>query len=92
MSAPCPTLCFIVTMRADERAPVDELRRLLDDFAQLLDGHGLSVTSQGVEHLIGRDGSQATDNDRSLIRNWAQHWASVADIDVGDIIAVSRGG
>lgn len=92
MSAPCPTLCFIVTVRVDDRAPGDESRRLFDDLAQLLALHGLTIASHGVEHMIGRDGSQATENDRSLIRDWAQQWTAVADIDVGDIIDLSHDG
>ena len=42
------------------------------------------------EYLIRRDGAQATDEDRTLVRDWASRWASIASVDVGDIVDISQ--
>jgi hypothetical protein len=91
MSAPCPSLCFVVTVRVGEHAPTADALRLLADFSRLLDANGLSVRTLGLEHVVCREGSQATDSDRSLVRLWAGQWAAVADVDVGDIVDMSHG-
>ena len=92
MSAPCPILAFVVTIRIDDATAADTLR-LTEDLNEFLDRHGLTVTGPSGrtrEYLIRRDGAQATDEDRTLVRGWASRWASIASVDVGDIVDISQ--
>jgi hypothetical protein len=85
MSAPCPILGFIV------RVKVEATTEMLADLHRLLDANGLAtdVPFDALELPIYREGSQATDADRQIIREWAERWA--ADVEVSDLVDLNRG-
>src|SRR5215216_770885 len=89
MSAPCPTFGFVVAMKLRPNAAEAERATLVDEFIDLLERHGL-VTGDGKgrarEFVVSREGSQATDADRALVREWAAQQAHRAEIDVGDLV------
>lgn len=95
MSAPCPILCFVVTVGLRSETTPSDAIRLVESLNDLLDQHGLTTLPQGTEaareYLIRREGSQATNDDRSLVQHWASHWNATAMVDVGDIIDLSHG-
>ena len=80
MSAPCPRFGFIVTLAPEEP-------RIVEDFQRLLTGHGLEATRAGtLAFIVSREGSQATNNDREIVRAWSNRWSNVALITVGDLV------
>jgi uncharacterized protein YggL (DUF469 family) len=89
MSAPCPTFGFTVTVTMRDDVTESERDMFIDDLLALLAPHGLSAAGQGdrvMEFVVRRDGSQATDADRTIVRDWAGRWTSRAEIDVSDIV------
>jgi len=91
MSAPCPTLGFLVTIRP-HRLNVAE-RAIVADLESALERAGLSVRrAGGGAHAVVRDGSQATNADRELVREWAERWAADATIIVGDVVDLGASG
>ena len=84
MSAPCPRFGFIVTLAPEEP-------RIVEDFQRLLSGYGLDATRAGaLAFVITREGSQATNNDREIVRNWSNRWSNVASITVGDLVDLDQ--
>jgi uncharacterized protein YggL (DUF469 family) len=88
VSAPCPSLGFSVTLRL--RADVSESERdtLIDDLMATLTAHDLSAAGRGdreMEFVVRREGSQATDADRAIVREWAARWTNQFSADIGDI-------
>lgn len=86
MSAPCPILGFVVRV-----APSRETQAILADLRALLDATGLGTDASidATSLPIYREGSQATDADRQIIREWAEHRA--VDVEVSDLIDLNRG-
>ena len=88
MSAPCPALGFNITIAP--RPTVDEARidALVDSLIDFLESHGLQTGNAGatLEFAINREGGQATDADRALVREWAARRSDDAEISVGDIV------
>lgn len=92
MSAPCPTFGFVVTMALRPEIDEADVDALVDDFIDLLESNGLQTGGVGditLEFVVNRDGGQATDTDRTLVRDWALRWTEKAAIDVGDIVDLS---
>jgi len=55
----------------------------------VLDAQGLYATGGGdrtLEWFISREGSQATEADRELVRAWAAQWRGLVDITISDLI------
>lgn len=89
MSAPCPTLGFIVTVAIRSGVEAGDVDALVDDFIDFLEGHGLQTGGAGdmtLEFVVSREGGQATDADRALVRDWANRWSEKAAIEVGDVV------
>lgn len=89
MSAPCPTFGFIVTIAPRDDVSETERAALVRELADTLEPHGLSIergTGGVIELVVYRDGAQATDADRDLVRPWADRWADRASIVIGDLI------
>jgi hypothetical protein len=53
----------------------------------VLSGHGLEATGPGtLAFVVTREGGQATNNDREIVRDWSARWSNVASITVGDLV------
>jgi len=47
----------------------------------------LEATRAGtLAFIVSREGSQATNNDREIVRAWSNRWSNVALITVGDLV------
>jgi hypothetical protein len=93
MSAPCPVYGFTLGIVSLTGAPIADPERLVADLIEYLEPHGLVVdVARDIEgaHIIRREGSQATDADRELTREWARRWSDVAHVRVSDLIDLSR--
>jgi uncharacterized protein YggL (DUF469 family) len=92
MSAPCPALGFIITIDLRPSVSEADIDTLVDDLIDLLESHGLQTGGGGdttLEFVVNREGGQATDADRALVRDWAARWSDHAAISVGDIVDLS---
>jgi uncharacterized protein YggL (DUF469 family) len=92
MSAPCPALGFVVTVALRSNTGEADIDALVDDLIDYLESHGLQTGGAGdrtLEFVVNREAGQATDADRSLVRDWATRWADHAEIKVGDIVDLS---
>lgn len=68
MSAPCPALGFRLRLLDADSATRQEAGRAL---RRLLDAEGMTgVLAAGGEWIVRRDGSQATEADRTLVERW----------------------
>jgi hypothetical protein len=89
VSAPCPTLGFVVDLEPVARLSTERLATLRVEFAAFLDGRGL----RGREQRVGRqlrfevesEASQATQNDRAAAEEWLSMRTELASCRVGDI-------
>jgi hypothetical protein len=91
MSAPCPTLGFVV--RATLRDATDPTRAnaLVESLDHVLESNDLANQRvRPLEFEITRDGSQATHADRELLFQWAEGWSDVARIEISDIVDLGR--
>lgn len=89
MSAPCPTYGFTVALVPRDGASADALDALRDDLAAMLAAHGLETmrgSARALEYVVVRDGSQAADADRTLVRAWAEQWTDVAEVRISEIV------
>lgn len=94
MSAPCPVLGFVVMLAVGseaDRAPIAA------DLVETLERSGLTAeprsngrTSGSLQYLVQRDGAQATDEDRALVRGWAARWVGRAETSIGDLIDLNQ--
>jgi len=84
MSTPCPRFGFVVTLAPEEP-------RIVEDFQRVLSGHGLEATRAGtLAFIVTREGSQATNNDRDIVRAWSNRWSNAASITVGDLVDLDQ--
>jgi uncharacterized protein YggL (DUF469 family) len=93
MTAPCPSLGFTVVLRLHSDVSEAERDTLIDDLIGVLERHGLSAAGRGdhtMEFVVRRDGSQATDADRAIVRDWAARWTARVTADVGDLADLAR--
>ena len=94
MTAPCPMLGFTVTVELRGDASAAERREIVASLVGLLERHDLTGTVRGdrvIDVVVRRDGSQATDADRALVRAWAAAWTARAAIAVGDVVDLTAG-
>ena len=92
MSAPCPALGFNITIALRSSMTEADIDALVDDLIDFLESHGLQTDGPrhtALELAISREGGQATDADRALVREWAARWSADAEIRVGDIVDLS---
>jgi hypothetical protein len=84
MSAACPRFGFLVTLASQEPRVVEDLRRLFS-------AHGLEGARAGtLAFVVTREGAQATNNDREIIREWSQRWSNVASVTIGDLVDLGQ--
>lgn len=89
MTAPCPSLGFIIVtepiagLGAAER---EALRRAWSSLlhARGLDAHGSIGTGRSTV-VVTSEASQATENDREAVRDWLASRAELRHASVGDI-------
>jgi uncharacterized protein YggL (DUF469 family) len=89
MSGACPVLGFVVTVALDSAVTAPELDTLRNDLIDLLETNQLSREGRGHpvhEYVVTREGAQATEQDRVLVRSWAARWAHRWRITVGDLV------
>ena len=93
MSSACPEYGFEFSFRTTAEAPDDIPDALWNEFIEVIERHGLSAGGGGTggrwHHVITRDGSQATDQDRETLLEWASQRADVADAVAGPLIDVN---
>jgi uncharacterized protein YggL (DUF469 family) len=97
MSAPCPLFGFRVLISLSPQGSEANVASIADDLARLLEANDLiaerrTVRDGGLEYLVTREGSQATDSDRTLIRAWAEQWRTRATVQIGDLIDLAEAG
>jgi uncharacterized protein YggL (DUF469 family) len=88
MSAPCPVLGFIIRVALDDSTTEADVDAVVDDLMAFLENHGLVGAGEGartLEFVVHRDGTQADDRDREMVREWSQRWTSSAVIEVGPL-------
>jgi uncharacterized protein YggL (DUF469 family) len=94
MSAPCPSFAFTVTMAPRDDVSTAERDAMVLEFVELAELYDLTAWPGGVgavlEYVVRREGSQATDADRRVVRDWSRRWAARATIVVGDLVDVSH--
>jgi hypothetical protein len=94
VTAPCPILGFTVTITLRRDASPAERQEIVGSLVDLLRRHDLTGSVRGdrvVDVVVRRDGSQATDADRALVRGWAGQWAARAAVAVGDVVDLTPG-
>ena len=92
MSAPCPALGFNATVEPRSSMGEADIDALVDDLIDFLESHGLQTNGANdvtLEFAINREGDQATDADRALVREWSARWSDDAVITVGEIVDLS---
>lgn len=93
MTAPCPTFGFVVSI--EYRTEFDEAARALfwDAWIEFLEQRGLYCGGGGgdtQEYVIASDASQATDSDRTAIRDWLGRRPELCGFRVGELIDLSQ--
>jgi len=91
MTAPCPILGFTITITLHTA----EREKILASLVELLDRNDLTGAVRGnrvVDVVVRREGSQATDADRALVRTWATDWSTGAQIAIGDVVDLTSAG
>jgi uncharacterized protein YggL (DUF469 family) len=92
MSAPCPTLGFDITIALRSTVGEADIDALVDDLIDFLESHGLQTDAASdatLKFAVTREGGQATDADRALVRDWASRWSDDAEISIGEIVDLS---
>ena len=86
MSAPCPVLGFVIRVALADSSSDADADAIVDDLMAFLENHGLVGAGEGartLEFVVHRDGSQADERDRDIVREWAGRWTQRATIEVG---------
>jgi uncharacterized protein YggL (DUF469 family) len=81
-------LGFVVNVTLDSTVTEPESAALVAELIELLEASGLSAGGGGhraLEYVIHRDGSQATEQDRALVRSWAAMWSRCAIVTIGEL-------
>ena len=93
MSPPCPTFGFTLTLTFAEGASEADYEAMIDDLFAMLEQHGLTAAGHGdqatLEFVVRRDGSQATDADRAIVREWADRGTDRVAASVGDVVELT---
>lgn len=85
----CPEFGFFVHIRPRAERAARDASEVLDDFARMLAENGLYSQrddSRALDQVVVREGTQATDADRQLVRDWAAGWSNVAEIAISDLV------
>jgi uncharacterized protein YggL (DUF469 family) len=88
MSAPCPVLGFVIRVALADLASESDADAVVDDLMAFLENHGLVGAGEGartLEFVVHRDGSQADERDREMVRDWSARWTGRAKVDVGPL-------
>jgi len=88
MSAPCPVLGFVIRVTLGDLASESDADAVVDDLMAFLENHGLVGAGEGartLEFVVHRDGSQADERDREMVREWSARWTERASVDVGPL-------
>ena len=88
MSAPCPVLGFVIRVALAPSASEADADAIVDDLMAFLENHGLVGAGEGahtLEFVVHRDGSQADERDRDIVRDWSTRWTQRATIDIGPL-------
>ena len=87
---PSSTLGFAIRFRLTDGLGEDGALELWDDFvAGPVEGRGLTwnadVDSNGLSRLLFRQNSNATEDDRHAVREWARRRGEIAEYDIGPL-------
>lgn len=87
MSATCPHYAFEVRLAPREGLPRDVFATLCAEFlADVVAANELKHTGGGADvarYTLSREGMQATDADRELVRRWADAHAAEVSVTIG---------
>jgi uncharacterized protein YggL (DUF469 family) len=95
MQPPAPQLGFEIHFRLTDGLPEDGALELWDDFvAGPLDSRGLACRdgnghAPGIARLLYRQGANATEDDRRVVREWARRRGEIAEYDVGPLTNIT---
>ena len=94
MTAPCPVFGFVVLATLHDHASETERDDFVTALQALLAAHELRSwrRGRGLEFVIRREGSQATEGDRAIVSEWAAQWDDRATIAVGELVDLTQGG
>ncbi len=89
MSAACPRFGFLVRMEPRTGAARDSFEILRANFlADVITPNELACTGGGersATYTLSREGMQATDADRALVRRWAEEHAAELSVEIGPL-------
>ncbi|HEY2377670.1 MAG TPA: 50S ribosome-binding protein YggL [Gemmatimonadaceae bacterium] len=92
--APAPKLGFAIRFRLTDGLGEDGALELWDDFlAGPMEARGLTC-DHGTDHLSGlarllyRPDTNATEDDRRAVREWARRRGEIAEYDVGPLTSL----
>jgi uncharacterized protein YggL (DUF469 family) len=88
MTAPCPTLGFIVTMETGPAVGTAAWNQLWDEWIDVLEQRGLYCGGGGgdcLEYVVAGEASQATDADREVVREWLAQCSDIRAWRVGPL-------
>jgi uncharacterized protein YggL (DUF469 family) len=95
VTAPCPTFGFVVSI--DSRAELDDPTRkaFRDAWMGFLEQRGLycgggDLGDDTQEYVIVSDASQATDSDRTAVREWLRRRPELRAFRIGELIDLSQ--
>ena len=95
MSAACPAFAFELVLRLTPGLDAGGRGALQDALAATVASHGLSTAGGGdavLRYRITRDGGQAIDADREVLRAWAAGRPEVAEVAVGPLVDLHEAG
>jgi hypothetical protein len=93
VSSVCPEYGFAFSFRVPAGTGSDDARTLWSEFIRVVESRGLSagggVHGDVWHHVISREGSPATDDDRHALLAWARGRADVVDAVAGPVIDIN---
>jgi hypothetical protein len=91
VSASCPVFGFVVLATLHEHAS-ETGDAFANELEALLAAHELRSwrRGRGLEFVIRREGSQATEGDRTIVSAWAAQWNGRATIAVGELVDLTN--
>jgi len=89
MTAPCPTLGFVVTMQFAAEIPSATFDALLEDWIDVTEARGLTCdgggTAEHARYLVYREGAQAEEADREAVIAWLATRSEIVESAVGPV-------
>lgn len=90
MAAPCPVFGFLLDFEIDPATTEAASERLWNRFTSLIRDQGLVCNGGAVRHtwshVIHREGSQATDADRTMLEAWARAQPEILVVRAGPLV------